>query len=90
MFDSCYVEVGVRVAHFKPRGIGRCSLVSQGKEGGQMKVPRSVQILAVCLGLWSGLVLVLASSVGWQIALPVLVVGVGGALVFASFLSYRS
>ncbi len=63
---------------------------SQAKKGGQMKVSRSVQILAVCSGLWIGLVLVLASSVGWQIALPVLVVGLGSALVFASFLSFKS
>jgi hypothetical protein len=53
-------------------------------------VSRSLQILAMCLGLWIGLVLVLASSVGWQITLPVLIVGVGVALVFASFLSFRS
>ena len=51
---------------------------------------RSLQILAMCLGLWIGLVLVLVSSVGWQITLPVLIVGVGVALVFASFLSFRS
>jgi hypothetical protein len=55
-----------------------------------MKVSRSMQILAACLGLWIGLVLVLASFVGWQIALPVLVLGIGGALVFASFLSFKS
>jgi hypothetical protein len=64
--------------------------VNQGQGGNQMKVSRSIQILAACLGLWIGLVLVLASSLGWHIALPVLVVGIGGALVFASFLSFKS
>ena len=33
---------------------------------------RSLQILAMCLGLWIGLVLVLASSVGWQSFKPLL------------------
>jgi len=70
--------------------IGRCSLVSQDKEGKLMKVSRSMQILAACLGLWIGLVLVLASSLGWQFALPILALGIGGALVFSSFLSFRS
>jgi hypothetical protein len=42
------------------------------------------------LGLWIGFVLVLASSLGWEIALPVLVLGIGGTLVFASFLSFKS
>ena len=55
-----------------------------------MKVSRSMQILAACLGLWIGLVLVLASSLGWQFALPILALGIGGALVFSSFLSFRS
>jgi hypothetical protein len=55
-----------------------------------MKVSRSTQILAACLGLWIGLVLVSASSLGWEIALPVLVLGTGGTLVFASFLSFKS
>ena len=55
-----------------------------------MKVSRSVQILAACLGLLMGLVLVLASSLGWQVALPVLLLGMGGALLFASFLSFKS
>ena len=55
-----------------------------------MKVSRSTQILAVCSGLWIGLVLVLASSLGWQVALPALLLGMGGALVFASFLSFKS
>jgi hypothetical protein len=55
-----------------------------------MKVARSTQILAVCSGIWIGLVLVLASSLGWQVALPVLLLGVGGTLVFASFLSFKS
>ena len=55
-----------------------------------MKVSRSVQILAACLGLWIGLVLVLASSLGWQVALPVLLLGIGGALLFCSFLSFKS
>jgi hypothetical protein len=47
------------------------------------------QILAACLGLWIGLVLVLAYSLGWQTAIPVLFVGVGGALLFVSFLLGR-
>src|SRR5919112_3866492 len=64
--------------------------VGQGQGGNRMKVSRSTQILAVCLGLWIGLVLVLASSLGWQIALPVLLLGMGSALVFASFLSFKS
>ena len=64
--------------------------VDQGQGGNRMKVSRSTQILAVCLGLWIGLVLVLASSLGWQIALPVLLLGMGSALVFASFLSFKS
>jgi hypothetical protein len=55
-----------------------------------MKVARLTQILAVCSGIWIGLVLVLASSLGWQVALPVLLLGVGGTLVFASFLSFKS
>jgi hypothetical protein len=55
-----------------------------------VKVSRSVQILAACLGLWIGLVLVLASSLGWQVALPVLLLGIGGALLFGSFLSFKS
>jgi hypothetical protein len=55
-----------------------------------MKVSRSIQILAACLGLWIGLVLVLASSLGWEIALLVLVLGLGGFLVFASYLSFKS
>ncbi len=55
-----------------------------------MKVSRSIQILAVGLGLWIGLVLVLASSLGWEIALPVLILGLGSTLVFASFLSFNS
>jgi len=55
-----------------------------------VKVSRSIQILAAYLGLWIGLVLVLASSLGWQTALPVLVLGLGAALVFASFLSFKS
>jgi hypothetical protein len=55
-----------------------------------VKVSRSIQILAVCLGLWIGLVLVLASSLGWEFALPVLILGLGGTLVFASFLSFKS
>jgi hypothetical protein len=42
------------------------------------------------MGIWIGLVLVLASSLGWQIALPVLVLGIGAALVFGSFLSFKS
>ncbi len=55
-----------------------------------MKESRSIQILAACLGLWIGLVLVLASSLGWQVALPVLLLGIGGALLFGSFLSFKS
>ncbi len=62
----------------------------QGQGGNKTKASRSVQILAACSGLWIGLVLVLASSLGWQIALPVLVLGAGGALVFASFLPFKS
>jgi hypothetical protein len=55
-----------------------------------VKVSRSIQILAACLGLWIGLVLVLASSLGCQVALPVLLLGIGGVLLFASFLSFKS
>ena len=65
-------------------------ITASPKSDKQMKMSRSIQILAACLGLWIGLVLVLASSLGWQIALPVLVLGIGGALVFASFLSFKS
>jgi hypothetical protein len=64
--------------------------VSHGQGENQVKVSRSIQILAAYLGLWIGLVLVLASSLGWQTALPVLVLGLDGALVFASFLSFKS
>lgn len=64
--------------------------MARGKEGIKTKVSGSVQILAACSGLWIGLVLVLAFSLGWQIALPVLVLGAGGALVFASFLPFKS
>jgi len=76
--------------NFEAWRIGR-GPAETGQEGrGQTKVSRSLQILAMCLGLWIGLVLVLASSVGWQITLPVLVVGVGVALVFPSFLLFTS
>ena len=64
--------------------------MARGKEETQVKVSRSIQILAACLGLWIGLVLVLASSLGWEIALLVLVLGLGGFLVFASYLSFKS
>jgi hypothetical protein len=64
--------------------------LARGKEETQVKVSRSVQILAACLGLWIGLVLVLASSLGWQVALPVLILRMGGALLFGSFLSFKS
>ena len=64
--------------------------MARGKEETQVKESRSIQILAACLGLWIGLVLVLASSLGWQVALPVLLLGVGGALLFGSFLSFKS
>jgi hypothetical protein len=54
-----------------------------------MKVSGSVQILVACLGIWIGLVLILASSLGWQIALPVVVLGLGGTLLFVSFLRLK-
>lgn len=49
----------------------------------------SGRILATFLGLWVGLVLALAYFVGWQVAIPVLGLGIGAALVLVSFLSGR-
>ena len=65
-------------------------LVNQGQGENSNKGIEIGTNIAVCSGLWIGLVVILASSLGWQIALPVLVLGIGGALVFASFLSFRS